>query len=108
MCETERYFTYSERKELLEQQMYLCAGCGKNMWREGGVHAVQAHHIVPYRDGGSTDLSNGVALCKTCHKAFDRLSENGEIYPGGYHLKDADEGQIRNYTLFQRALGSQR
>lgn len=33
---------------------------------------LRACHVVPLRDGGSYELSNGVLLCKTHDKATDR------------------------------------
>ena len=29
---------------------------------------MEAHHIVPWYNGGTTDLDNGVMLCKECHR----------------------------------------
>ena len=28
---------------------------------------MEAHHIIPWYDGGNTDLENGEMLCKECH-----------------------------------------
>jgi len=42
----------------------LCLEC----MRTGGLQtATEVHHIVPLRDGGSSDYGNLVSLCKSCH-----------------------------------------
>jgi hypothetical protein len=38
-----------------------CVNCGAPPgWCDG-------HHVVPWRDGGTTDIDNGVLLCRSCH-----------------------------------------
>lgn len=43
---------------------------------------VQAHHIIPYKEGGTniTDPYNGMPLCKICHK-------EAHIFSGGSYAK---------------------
>ena len=30
---------------------------------------LEAHHVLPRSRGGTDDLSNGAALCRSCHQA---------------------------------------
>jgi hypothetical protein len=48
----------------------------------------QAHHIVFWRDGGSTDLSNLVLLCSWHHKL---------VHEYGWWIKGDAEGDLRWY-----------
>lgn len=52
------------RKEVLKRDNYTCQDCGK----QGGF--LQAHHIKHFAlfPELRTELSNGITLCKTCHK----------------------------------------
>lgn len=63
-CEV-RMFTRAQRLALLERD----GGCAK-------CHAppehCEAHHIVWWKHGGGTDLSNGVMLCTRCHHDIHR------------------------------------
>lgn len=57
---TLRPFSTAQRRALLIRDGG-CAWCGAPAgWAE-------AHHLVPWGRGGSTDLSNGVLLCRSCH-----------------------------------------
>lgn len=61
-----RLFTRSQRLALGERDGG-CASCGRN------ITYAQAHHIEWWqRDGGRTDLSNGVLLCSHCHHQVHR------------------------------------
>lgn len=43
----------------------VCQQCGKTPAQN--KRALDVHHIVPFRLGGPNDLSNLVALCRSCH-----------------------------------------
>jgi len=34
------------------------------------VDATEVHHVIPLRDGGSSDESNLMSLCKSCHSKY--------------------------------------
>lgn len=56
----------SFRRRVLQAYARTCAFCGVQL----GL--VQAAHILPVPEEGSTDeASNGLCLCATCHAAFD-------------------------------------
>ncbi|MDE0216737.1 MAG: DUF222 domain-containing protein [bacterium] len=44
-----------------------CVGCGIR------PQACEAHHIVPWEDGGPTNIDNLVLLCPRCHRKVHRL-----------------------------------
>jgi hypothetical protein len=46
----------------------LCQICGKHC----GAKVIQCHHIVPYKDGGTNDMSNLVTLCNICHAKVEK------------------------------------
>ena len=58
-----RQFSEPQRSTLYKRQNGICPDCGEHFIKA----EMQAHHIVPWYNGGLTDLSNGVMLCKECH-----------------------------------------
>lgn len=60
-----------------ERDNWLCADCGTKCLNtsDAKLHPkrkIQAHHIIPRRQGGSDDLSNLVTLCMSCHHKRER------------------------------------
>ena len=51
--------------QLIEAQLAKCAGCGANERRP--TH-LEVDHIVPWLEGGPTELGNLQALCTACHR----------------------------------------
>ncbi len=58
-----RQFSDPQRSTLYNRQKGICPDCGEHFVKA----EMHAHHIVPWYNGGITDLSNGVMLCKNCH-----------------------------------------
>lgn len=58
------------RKNVLEAYNYKCAITGQSIWIDNRV-LLEAAHIIPYRDGGSFSVNNGIALSYEMHKMFD-------------------------------------
>lgn len=58
-----RQFSEAQRTALYNRQKGICPDCGKHHLKAD----MHAHHIVPWYNGGMTDMSNGVMLCKECH-----------------------------------------
>lgn len=58
-----RQFSEPQRTTLYKRQNGICPDCGQHFIKA----EMQAHHIVPWYNGGLTDLTNGVMLCKECH-----------------------------------------
>ena len=57
-----RTFTAAQRRAILA--------------RDGGCRGVRRparecdiHHVIPWEDGGLTDIDNGVAMCRRCHRS---------------------------------------
>ena len=50
---------------LIETQLAKCAGCGANERRS--TH-LEVDHVIPWTEGGSTELGNLQALCTACHR----------------------------------------
>ena len=58
-----RQFSEAQRSTLYNRQKGICPDCGQH-YLKADMHA---HHVIPWYNGGMTDLSNGVMLCKECH-----------------------------------------
>lgn len=56
-------------KSVKERDNYICQHCGCN-----NRLRMQAHHIVPWKDSIELrfELTNGMTLCRSCHKKEDR------------------------------------
>ena len=61
---TPRYYKFTVN--VLEAYQYRCAIC------ELQLNLVEAAHIVPRENGGTYEITNGIALCHNHHHAFDR------------------------------------
>lgn len=63
----------------------VCQGCGISPKELG--RSLDVHHLKPFRTFGrnrhqeANDLSNLVALCPTCHTAWEWAGRRGEPYP---------------------------
>lgn len=69
--DSRRYFTKSQKLEILERQHNKCAHCGKRL----DPRYTQFDHIKMWAHGGRTTVSNGQALCANRH-AVKCYSEN--------------------------------
>lgn len=58
-----REFTDIQRTALYNRQNHICPDCGEHFLKND----MEAHHIVSWYNGGVTEMSNGVMLCKACH-----------------------------------------
>ena len=60
----QRFATPAQRRALIARDGNTCAhpGCTVQAWR------AVAHHIIPWDEGGPTDLSNLVLLCRYHHR----------------------------------------
>ena len=59
-----REFNEAQKTTMYNQQRGICPDCGKH-YLKAEMHA---HHIVPWYNGGATELANGVMLCEECHR----------------------------------------
>lgn len=60
------------RELILEAYDYQCAACGLRIRLPNGFTIVDAAHIVPFAESRNDHPTNGMALCKNHHWAFDR------------------------------------
>lgn len=58
-----RAFSETQRTALYNRQKGICPDCNEHYMKS----EMHAHHIIPWYNGGLTELSNGVMLCKECH-----------------------------------------
>ena len=58
------------RESVLKAYDYKCAITGKSLLIDNRC-LLEAAHIIPYRDGGSFVVNNGIALSYEMHKMFD-------------------------------------
>lgn len=58
-----RKFSEVQRTSLYNKQKGICPDCGQH-YLKADMHA---HHIIPWYNGGLTEINNGIMLCKECH-----------------------------------------
>ena len=59
------------RREALERDGWRCRECGK-------AGRLEVHHLEPLHKGGSNDVGNLVALCRSCHIQAHRRPVSAE------------------------------
>jgi len=68
-CPSER--GYDRRWKAIRKRYLIAYPLCFECMRTGVLEpATEVHHIVPLRDGGSSDYSNLMALCKSCHSKY--------------------------------------
>lgn len=60
----QRAFNDYQRMKMYNDQNGICPDCGKHFAKD----KMHAHHIIPWYNGGRTELDNGVMLCEECHR----------------------------------------
>ena len=60
----QRAFNDYQRTKMYNDQKGICPDCGKHFPKD----KMHAHHIIPWYNGGRTELDNGVMLCEECHR----------------------------------------
>jgi len=60
----QKAFNDYQRSTMYNEQKGICPDCGKHFLKD----EMDAHHIIPWYNGGRTELDNGVMLCKECHR----------------------------------------
>lgn len=59
------------RLQIVPLYRYSCALCGRRILLPSGMTLVEAAHIHQFAKSQNNDVSNGIALCKNHHWAFD-------------------------------------
>jgi 5-methylcytosine-specific restriction endonuclease McrA len=60
------------RQTIFQRDGYKCRECGASETREDGRTTLNCDHVVAVRNGGSSDPSNLVTLCCSCHSKKTR------------------------------------
>ena len=71
-----RTFTAAQRRAILARDGG-CRSCGAPPER------CDVHHVIPWEDGGLTDVDNGVAKCRRCHLEHHRKTWVDRLDPDG-------------------------
>lgn len=83
-----RTFSPAQRRAVLTRDGG-CRGCGADPSR------CEIHHVVPWEDGGCTDIANAVALCRRCHRMLHRRRWANRIEPDGTYTVTLEDGTER-------------
>jgi putative restriction endonuclease len=59
------------RRAVVQAYDHRCANCGVKVVTADGHTAVEAAHIIPWSKTHNDSVTNGMALCRLCHWAFD-------------------------------------
>lgn len=54
------------RAECYERDNWTCRDCGVKCGHKG-ERRIQAHHVIPRRNGGGDEIENLLTLCASCH-----------------------------------------
>ena len=85
---TTRTFTAAQRRAVLARDKG-CRGCG------AAASRCDIHHVVPWDEGGCTDVDNAVALCRRCHRMLHRRRWPNRIRPDGAYALELEDGTVR-------------
>lgn len=69
----------NRKKKVILKQNSMCGWCECPM--ETHDH-IQLHHVVPFKDGGTSKLNNLVAVHVECHKQltnFNKIKKKGGL-----------------------------
>ncbi|MFB6199036.1 MAG: HNH endonuclease [Halobacteriaceae archaeon] len=63
------------RQKVLERDDYCCQFCGLTEEEHSEKHGrgLSIHHVIPERDGGTNNMNNLVALCRSCHRTMEAV-----------------------------------
>jgi hypothetical protein len=82
---TVRHFTAAQRRAILVRDGG-CRTCGTPPER------CDVHHVVPWEEGGTTDVGNGVAKCRRCHLEHHRKKWVDHLDPDGTYRVTRPDG----------------
>ena len=111
----EKVSSYSFRKKVLQRDKKTCQHCFNVIFDHFSKipRRIEAHHIIPRKEGGKNTLENGISLCNFCHLYIGyRYWRHGLYYTDIQKLKSAQHRieDVRNlikkryvHALIQRA-----
>jgi Holliday junction DNA helicase RuvB len=85
-AERDRTVPAALRRKVLAREGNACLACGCR-------HRLQAHHVVPFSEGGTTTLDNLITLCRRCHAAVHTglLTIEGDAGSGWRFVRNMPE-----------------
>lgn len=90
MVETARYIREKNFEQGIKRVYDRCAICGFQY-----DYILDAAHIIPVSEGGTDTYDNGLGLCPTCHRMYDKgfilVDGEGTIYINPYYAKMFEE-----------------
>jgi len=91
------------QEKVKEAYNQTCAVCGSNRMTPDGRPEVEAAHIRPVSEGGKDVITNGIALCRLHHWAFDNdwISIDDD-----YSVVVKDAPEVSGYEDFAQYQGS--
>jgi len=89
------------KREVPKVYDYRCAISGMRISAVANISMVDACHIVPFSESHDDTIGNGLALCPTLHRAFDRgliaiAPDYRVLVSGAFHEQAGDYG-IRRF-----------
>ena len=70
------------RQIVLEKYHYHCSICGCN-------EEIDVHHKIPIKDGGTNEIENLIAVCRTCHEELHHFKlSTVRVTPSDKYGKD--------------------
>lgn len=90
------------KREVPKVYDYRCAISGMRISATANISMIDACHIVPFSESHDDTISNGIALCPTLHRAFDRglisfSSDYRVLVSPAFHEQPGDYG-IRRFA----------
>ena len=68
-----------QRMKVLERDSFTCTLCGVRQDNE--ERQLDVHHIIPYKNGGTNDLSNLITVCRSCHNKIEPMGGSKDDSP---------------------------
>jgi len=84
-----RDFTAQQRREIQTNYNSCCGICG--MFLDHNYLRIEYDHIIPFSEGGLTEVENGQPLCVNCHQRKTTCNIN--------HLTDEEKKEYLNYIV---------
>jgi len=89
-----RLFTQAQKKHMYIASGGRCQKCGETL----GIDW-EAHHINRYTDGGVTEITNGLAVCHSCHKKLHR-GKTMQIKARGWQVEALEKSRLSKEISF--------
>jgi len=89
------------KREIPKVYNFTCAISGMRIDATANISMIDACHIVPFAESHDDTVSNGIALCPTLHRAFDRglisFSSDYRVLVSDHFTDDPGDYGIRQF-----------